>query len=107
MLKIRYTSYPSKFNLIDVEEYVSSCIKTDDIELWLENQIPTISFDGYDFPYDEVYSYEQYFKSNDEYLDALRIKNVLNCCGIDSSTIQIDILIVNDILEEVENLHQL
>ncbi len=49
MLKINYTSTICTDVLRDLE----NCMKTDDIDSWLEKQVQTIDFNCYNFPHDE------------------------------------------------------
>ncbi len=103
MLKINYTSTICTDVLRDLE----NCMKTDDIDTWLEKQVRTIDFNCYNFPNDEDCCYEHYFECEDVYLAASQIFYVLKKCISKNNHIDVGISIVNKTLDEICILYKL
>ncbi|MDE7398330.1 MAG: hypothetical protein K2N06_02265 [Oscillospiraceae bacterium] len=68
-----------------------------DFEDWLIEKIPSLGFDGMDFPDDEEYCFDCYFTSSSEESDAIAVYRLLKDGAKDSAVeFSISISIVDD-----------
>lgn len=72
-----------------------------EIEVWLEEQIRTVSFDCMDFPHDLDAYYDCYFQSEQEELDAQAIEILLSGKLSDFDDIQFEVHLVDERLKEI------
>lgn len=101
MIKVRFQTDSLKDACLLIEDYLAVGLGVDD---WLEIQVPNLSFDSMDYPFDMVDCYDCYFQCKDDITDSQNVNTILSQSLQGCADLQFEIYIVDDKLNVISRL---